>query len=124
MKTPFLIALLTLCPADVPQGPDDRTVRAYELATLTPAEARLLEGRRARYLVVRDSLPDWEGRYTSYDAVAPLDLCASVYFIRERDCDGIVEATLTIVEHRAWTTPDGTCFEAFTEYRLMDTRRD
>ena len=101
-----MIALLTLCPADVPQL-DDRTERAYEVATLTPAVACLLEGRRVRYLVVRDSLPDWEGRYTSYDAVAPAGLHASVYFIGERGWDGIVEATLTIVEHLAWTAPDG-----------------
>ena len=47
-----------------------------------------MEGERAHYWVVRDSLPDWEGRYKSYDAAARLRLQASIFFIGAHGWDG------------------------------------
>jgi hypothetical protein len=35
----------------------------------------------------------------------------------------VVEATPDIVEHRGWTASDGTRFEGFTEYHVMDAVR-
>jgi hypothetical protein len=116
------ILLLALCPVDVPRV-SDATERAYDLAELTPQEAVCVAGRRARFVVQLDSLPEEEGRYTSYDADAPLGLHASVYFIGESGWDGLVEATLQVIEHRAWLAPDGTRIEGFSEYWLAGEAR-
>jgi hypothetical protein len=118
-----LLLLLALCPADAPQATDDRAERAVELATITPAEARRLDGRRARFVVQLNSLPDCRGWYTACDVVAPIGLHASVHFVGERGWDGIVQATLHVIEHRAWVAPDGTRIESFSEYWLADAVR-
>jgi hypothetical protein len=76
-----------------------------------------------------DSRAEFIGRYTAFDAVAPLGLHGGVYLIGWVDDPDqlpdtfIVEATLAIVEHPAWVAPDGTAFAGFSEYRLMDAVR-
>jgi hypothetical protein len=77
--TPLL--LLPLLATDVP-GPrvDHRAERGvYFLADLTPAEARRLEGKRARFRVVLDSLEDLATH--SFDCVARPGRAAGLVFI-------------------------------------------
>jgi hypothetical protein len=43
---------------------------AHDLARLTPSQAELLEGKRAKYGVVLDSLPDWHEGFVLYDCLS------------------------------------------------------
>jgi hypothetical protein len=111
--------LLTLAfaAADVPSPRiDGRVGRAfYVLADLTPAEARRLDGRRARFRVSLDS----EGEDNAYDCLAPDGLHASVFLLTGEEADDMtVEATLVIIDH-----PPGFGFPPLREYRLVDAVR-
>jgi hypothetical protein len=121
------LALLAELLTDSPHpNYSDAVDRAYVLAELTPWEAARLEGRRARFLAEPDSLPEFVGRSTAFDVTAPEGLHASVFLFGCHDeLPGtmIVEATLAIVEQPAWVAPDGTRFDGFTEWRLLDARR-
>jgi hypothetical protein len=114
-----LLLLPLLAVADVP-GPrvDPRAERAvYFLADLTPADARRLDGRRARFRVSLDSTQD----NNCFDCVAPGGLHASVCLVAGQeaaDDDMTVEATLVIIDH-----PPGFGFPALREYRLVDAVR-
>jgi hypothetical protein len=77
--TAFLLLPLALAAADVPRA-ECQVERAFHvLAELTPAEARHLAGRRARFHVVLDSLED-EATH-SFDCLAPAGLYASVFLL-------------------------------------------
>jgi hypothetical protein len=98
--TPFLL-LAVLAPVADPQGhrPDTRAERTYYcLADLTPAEARLLEGKRSRFRVTLDSLAD-ESTY-SPDCQAPAELFPRVSLPagQEDAHDITVEARLVVLD--------------------------
>jgi hypothetical protein len=93
--------------------PDTRAERScYDLATLTPADARSLVGKRARFRVVLDSTGD-----DSFDCVAPDGLHATVYLVPDQEVadEMVVEARLVIIDH-----PASFGFAALREYRLVD----
>jgi hypothetical protein len=80
---------------------DSRAERTfYVLAELTPAEARRLEGTRARFRVVLDSLED--DATHSWDCVAPDGLHASVFLLAGEEAadEMTVEARLVVIDHR------------------------
>jgi hypothetical protein len=98
---------------------DSRAKRAfYVLADLTPAEARRLEGKRARFRVALDSLEDVATH--SFDCAAPAGLHASVYMRpgQEPADEMTVEARLWVIDF-----PPGFGLPGFREYRLVDAVR-
>src|SRR5262249_10509481 len=109
-----------LAVADVPLSRTHGRVErsCYSLAGLTPAEARCLEGQRARFRVVLDSLED--GVTHSFDCRAPDGVHASVYLrLGQEPADGMtVEARLWVIEF-----PPGLGFPPLREYRLVDAVR-
>jgi hypothetical protein len=110
-----LLALL-LAAGDIPRPRVD-VQRTYTLEALTPADAARLQGKRARFAIALDSLPEEAGGYTAYDCLAPPGLAAGVWLCpgQEAQDEMTVEALLVIVNHRAaWGFP------ALTEYRLKD----
>jgi hypothetical protein len=85
LPVPVLLALtLTLIPADLPRGDrhaDARTVRAWDMARLTEADAWQLEGRRVLYLAELDSQPEEydDGATVGYDCAGPDREHRSIY---------------------------------------------
>jgi hypothetical protein len=110
-----LLLLPLLAAADLPGPRVERGV--YYLADLTPADARRLDGRRARFRVALDSAED----NNCFDCLAPPGLHASVCLLpgqEAADDDMTVEATLVIIDH-----PPGFGFPPLREYRLLDAVR-
>jgi hypothetical protein len=108
--------VLFLATADVSQGGTE-VERTFTLSALTAAQAAQLHGKRARFCISLDSLPEQDGRYTAYDCVARPGLAAGVWLLPGQEAQDkmTVEARLVIVNHRAaWGFP------AQTEYRLKD----
>jgi hypothetical protein len=98
---------------------DSRAEReVYFLADLTPAEARRLEGKRARFRVILVSLED--GLTHSWDCVAPAGLHASMFLrLGQEAADAMtVEARLWVIDF-----PPGLGFPPLREYRLVDAVR-
>jgi len=120
----ILAALLVL--ADVP-GPDLTAVdHVWELATLTAEQACALNGHRATFVVLLDSLPDdWGGRVwfdadsleLVYRSVGPppgVDVSAVGGVL-------LVEGVLEAHRHGAWIGPGGVV-PPFTVYRVVVER--
>jgi hypothetical protein len=101
---------------------------AFELPTLALHHARWLEGKRVRFLVAKKSRCQHFRECTAFVADAPDGFHATV-LLRGRVDEAelperfIVKAKLAVIEHQALTLPDGTCFPAFTEYRLHNADR-
>jgi hypothetical protein len=110
---PTLLLPLTVALADVPRVDTRPEREVYYLADLTPANARSLAGKQARYRVVLDSLEDEATR--SYDCVAPDGLHASVFLLPDQEAADMMtaEARLVIIDH-----PASWGFPALSEYRL------
>jgi hypothetical protein len=128
---PYLFVLLPLLAvasshADVPRDSVDATiVRTRDVACLPEETALQRQGRRARYRIELDS-SEWEqGRYVAYDCRTDDMTHKTVWLVpgEEATDEMEVEARLVILRHRGWIAQDGTRFEAFTEWRLMDARR-
>jgi hypothetical protein len=116
-----ILFLAVLSPvADGPgHRPDTRAGRTcHDLARLTPADARSLAGKRARYRVVLDSLEDFATH--SFDCVAPEGLHATVFLLADQEAadEMTVEARLVIIDY-----PAAVGFAALREYRLRDAVR-
>jgi hypothetical protein len=100
-------------------------VEVHDLATLTRAAAKRLDGRRSLFRVIIDGLPVHLGPGDSWE-VLPRGNPQGTLFVRIGPPEGrgevrelTVEATLTVIHHPvhvagAVVTP------AFVEYRLMD----
>jgi hypothetical protein len=90
----------------------------HVLAELTPAEARHLAGRPARFRVALDSLED-EATH-SFDCLAQAGLYASVFLLAGQEAadEMTVEGRLVVID---W--PPGFGFAGFPEYRLVDAVR-
>jgi hypothetical protein len=115
---PLLLLPLAFAAGDVPRL-ECRVERAYYLlADLTPAEARRLEGKRARFRVVLDSLEDFATH--SWDCQAPAGMHATVFLrLGQEPADAMtVEAKLWVIEF-----PPGLGFPPLREYRLLDAVR-
>ena len=106
--------------ADAPSPrTDTRVERAcYFLADLTLAEARRLEGKRARFRVVLGSLEDVATH--SFDCVAPDGTHASVYLRlgQEAAASMVVEGRLWVIDHAP-----GLGFPPWRECRVVDAVR-
>jgi hypothetical protein len=105
-----------LVAADNGPRPDQRTVQAYDLATLTDSQARALEGKCARFRVELDSLPvEYDGGHL-FECCSCDGVTRSVWLPTEyRDSDTLaVEATLRVLHHAAWGP-----VPPFVEYRLI-----
>jgi hypothetical protein len=115
---PLLLLSLILALADVPRVDTRAGHDVYFLADLTPADARSLAGKRARYRVVLDFLED-EATH-SWDCLAPDGLHASVFWMPDQEAADMmtVEARLVIIDH-----PAGWGFGPLREYRLRDAVR-
>jgi hypothetical protein len=125
-----LVLVASVLAADLPHDPlNHATERAISLATLTPAAAADLAGRRGLFVVVlaADMAPDDE------DAASPV----------VRDClpaDGrvcrtvvlppgnhpgdmlVVEGVLRVVRHKAFRGPDGAIVPAVVQLRIEADR--
>jgi hypothetical protein len=115
---PILLLPVTLAVADVPRVNTRADHDIYFLADLTPAEARSLAGKWARYRVVLDSLEDEAAH--SWDCLAPDGLHASVILMADQEAADMmtVEARLVIIDY-----PAAIGFAALREYRLRDAVR-
>jgi hypothetical protein len=82
------------------------------------AEARRLEGKRARFRVVLDSAEDFVDH--SWDCLAPDGLHATVYLRPDQEAADMmtVEARLVIIDY-----PAGFGFPPLREYRLRSAVR-
>ena len=101
-------------------APSGRAVKTYELASLSPADAFRLNGKRAVFRIGLDSTEaEWEG-FTLYDCQSVDAVSRSVYFCPWQDVadEMTVEATLWVIRHPATVGDQGTPFPAFVEYRL------
>jgi hypothetical protein len=117
---------LELAQADnaTPHGNDDAEA-AHVLATITPAEADKLEGKRGRFHVQLDGPATAEGKYTLYEVVVTgANDLGTVRLAAGQDAeDGmIVEARLVVLRGKAWRAPGGEVVPAFTEFRLVDAK--
>jgi hypothetical protein len=124
--TAALALLLAVLPADVPR-PSFAVEVVHNLDTLRPVEAAQLAGHRLKFRVSLDSLPDWHGDYTLYASDGPDDVTRTVWFLPGQDPHQgevvTVEAVLVVLFHRERSGANGTRFEGFREYRLMDAVR-
>jgi hypothetical protein len=132
----LLLAVLAGHTAPAPPGliaPELFAGCTHDLATLSDAEARQLDGRRALYQVVVDSEPDgdpqagWrydcqgEGRaYRSLSLRDGDDLVA--YEASQGSGLLVVEATLRRIVHASVKGVDGSSLPELVEYRLTGTR--
>jgi len=97
------------------------------LSRLDRVEARRLAGRRIRCVVEIDSpesdMPDGS---VGYECVSADAASRCVWLRPGQDVPAseslTVEGVLRVMEHRPSVGADGTRFEEFTEYRLMDGR--
>ena len=101
----------------------DQTV--YDFALLNPSAAAALHGKTARFRVVLDSSADRRLGRVCYDCVTPDDRERTVYFRpgQGEENEMVVEARFMVLYHPARQASDGTAFEDFAEYRLMDAVR-
>jgi hypothetical protein len=91
----------------------------YDLAKLTPAQARRLHGRKVTFQVVVDTDGYREGQHDIYGVAGDKDVERSLYVPAglELDDEATVEAVLVVIEH-APAVHGNTAFVGFTEYRL------
>jgi hypothetical protein len=117
-KTPSLLLPLAIVVADAPPVGALAERTYYFLAELTPAEARGLEGTRARFRMVLDSLED-EANH-NFDCVAAAGMHASVLQrLGQEAADAMpVEAKLWVIDF-----PPGLGFPPLREYPLVDAVR-
>jgi len=120
----FLPFGLLLIP-DGPPRPTARTERTHDFARLTATEAEQLKGKLARFRIVLDSR-EWEhDGLMVYDCKSVDRIRRSVFFARGQDTEDdelTVEAVLRIIDHAPAVGVDGTQFEGFREYRLVEAR--
>jgi hypothetical protein len=119
---------LELLPADAPDPsrPDAEPRVVYDLATLPPAEAARLQGRRELYRVRLDSAPAEVGGRLVYEvAVREPDALGTVWLPRGQLVEDVmtVEAELKVLNQRTAVGARGAVFPGFTEYRLLDAVR-
>jgi hypothetical protein len=95
-------------------------IRVYDLATLTEAEARRLEGRRALFRILLDSEPGERGRFVWYDCVSPDAVYSSVSLYPGEAVEGTatVAAVFRRIVHPPTVGADGSALDGLTEYRL------
>ena len=128
----FLPFSLLLIPSGKPRPTDLQrseldaaTEQAHDLATLTATEAEQLKGKLARFRIVLDSR-EWEhDGLMVYDCRSADRIRRSVFFARGQDTEEdelTVEAVLRIIDHARAVGLDGTQFEGFREYRLVEAR--
>jgi hypothetical protein len=110
---------------DARRVPHAEAIEVHDLATLGPAAAKRLDGRRSLFRVVIDGLPVHLGPGDSWE-VLPRGNPQGTLFVRVGPPEAraevrelTVEATLTVIHHPvhvagAVVTP------AFVEYRLVD----
>jgi hypothetical protein len=110
-----LLLPLAFAAGGVPHTTSQLERTYHVLETLTPAEARRLEGKRARFRVTLDSTGD-----DSFDVLAPLGLHATVYLAPDQEPadEMTVVARLVIIDH-----PASWGFAALREYRLVEAVR-
>ena len=127
----LLLILVATVLGSVP--PPALSLTAYDLATLTDAEARQLAGRPALFRVVVDGEPDGDQEsgwgYDCRGEGSPLrtlwlpdgdDLAA--YAASRGSGLLVVEATLRRFVHRPVSGADGSRLPALVEYRLVRAR--
>jgi hypothetical protein len=110
----LLASALGIGGADTDRRP--ATVRVCDLATLTPAQASRLTGKRAIFRITLDSLPgEWDG-FTEYDCKSPDAVERTICLYRSQDVEDemVVEATLQLLRH-----DPAPGFAGFVEYRLV-----
>jgi hypothetical protein len=132
-RPPALLIVLAVIPtiATARSGTEPasgRQVVTHPLDRLTMREALALNGRRARFRVVLDSLPDDYDGQTLYDCLTAGDLAGSVFLapgeqVREGGEVLAVEATVRVYYHPAAFGEGGALFPAFWEVRLVEARR-
>jgi hypothetical protein len=100
--------------------PSFQTVRHYDLAFLTPKEARELNGRRIVCRVDLDSRPDERGGYTAYDCASPDGTYRTLWLRDGEHADDtmMVEATL-----RLRSVPPGQGFDGFWQHLVVGAVR-
>jgi hypothetical protein len=128
-----LILLSVLVAAAVGPAPPALSLIAYDLATLTDAEARQLAGRRALFRVALDGEPDGDqDRGWRYDCRGGGGQLRTLWLPDGDDLVAyeasrgsgllVVEATLWRVVHRPVTGADGSRLPGLVEYRLTGAR--
>jgi hypothetical protein len=96
----------------------------HDLASLKPADAARVDGKRALYRVVIDGPRDCQGDRDMYDVLPSDDPQGILFLASGRDADDVllVEARLVVIRHPvhvvgAVVTP------AFVEWRLVEAER-
>jgi hypothetical protein len=120
------LALVAPAPTDVPPAiMEAAIVRTHNVARLPAAYALRLEGKRARYRVVLDSSAHEQDGYVLFDCQTGDGTHKTIWLLTGEDVADVmeVEARLVIRHYRAWTAQNGTHLPAFTEFRLMNSRR-
>src|SRR5262245_50344646 len=128
---PRLAVLLALALAALPVSGDAPApirfdiARTYDLTNLSPLGAGSLRHQRATFRVALDSSEDLHNGYTIYGCESVDGKLRTVWLVPgvEVDDEMTVEATLRVIVHAPTVGANGTRFEGFTEYRLMDAVR-
>ena len=138
VAAPFvLLAVVTCGPLGRPGlGPMDRTASqapvpfefsfqpAHDLASLTPAAAAALAGKRSRWRVTMASPPDRRGQWDVYEVLPENDPQGVLYLEAGPEVRGfvLVDATLEVIHHPP-IAAGAVRVASFTEYRLVDAVR-
>ena len=96
----------------------------HDLASLTPADAAALAGKRSRWRVTMAGPPDRRGQWDVYEVLPENDPQGILYLEAGPEVRGfvVVDATLEVIHHpRPAAGPVSVA--AFTEYRLVDAVR-
>ncbi len=119
-----LLLTLSLGSADHSPAPS-RTEITHDLARLTPSEARLLEGKRAKFRLVLSSVPDTQDAFVLYECPSNDDIGRTIWLdlAQELAEDMVVEATLRILHHPGAAEAPGVPPRVFVEYRLESAVR-
>jgi hypothetical protein len=124
---PTLVALLLALPPGSTDPPrvSSRIEVTHDLARLTPSEARLLEGKRAKFRLVLGSLPDSQDGFVLFECPSSDEVGRTIWLdlAQELAEEMIVEATLRIFYHPAMAEGDEVPRRIFTEYRLVGAVR-
>jgi hypothetical protein len=117
--------LMALFRADATAPSTERTVRTWSLTTLSPVQARVLHGQRARFAIELDSPVEDKAElgYRIAGCKTADDQERGVYFCRdqvvdEAEVDVLVEGRLLVIRQREWMG-----VPSYLEYRIVDAVR-
>jgi hypothetical protein len=100
-------------------------VEVHDLATVKPADAARLDGKRALYRVVIDGPRDCQGDRDMYEVLPRDDPQGVLFLAAGPDAEGVlaIMAHLDIIRHPVHVV-GATATQVFTEYRLVEAERE